>query len=92
VEVEELNETLAELLKKSRPAKAPTRPTVPMRLKSTRGDCARATLRKARRRTRHHGGLGWYIVIVFLGKLTCEGERERKREKEIKGEERVLRC
>lgn len=81
VEVEGSKEALAEeLLKKSRPAKAPTRPTEPMRSKSTRGDCARATSRRARRRTmRHHGGLGWYVVIVDLGGLTYGGEREEKR-------------
>ena len=47
VEVEGSKETLAvELLKKSRPAKAPTRPTAPMRSKSTRGRVAKATWEK----------------------------------------------
>ena len=76
VEVEGSKEALTEeLLKKSRPAKAPARPTVPMRSKSTRGKSARATLRRARRRTRHQG----YVVIVELSGLTYGGrERERK--------------
>ena len=83
VEVAGSKEALTEeLLKKSRPAKAPARPTVPMRSKSTRGKSARATLRIERRRTRHQG----YVVIVELCSLTYGGERE---EKEKKGEERV---
>lgn len=84
VEVEGSKEALTEeLLKKSRPAKAPARPTVPMRSKSTRGKSARATLRIVRRRTRHQG----YVVIVELCGLTYGGERERikKKGKERRG-------
>lgn len=75
VEVEGSKEALTEeLLKKSRPANAPARPTVPMRSKSTRGLSARATLRRARRRTRHQG----YVVIVELCGLTYGGRERRK--------------
>jgi hypothetical protein len=89
VEVEGSKEKLAEeLLKKSRPAKAPTRPTVPMRSKSRRGDCARATLRRARKTMRHQGGLRGYVVIVDSCSLTYGGGREEKREKGMKGEEK----
>jgi len=82
VEVEASKEALTEeLLKKSRPAKAPARPTVPMRSKSTRGISARATLRRVRTRMRHQG----YVVIVDLCGLTYGG---REREKKMKRKER----
>jgi hypothetical protein len=60
VEVEGSNETLAdELLKKSRPAKVPTRPTVPMRSKSTRGGVSAqktTLLRRARAAMQYQRG------------------------------------
>jgi len=86
VEVEGSKETAAEeLLKRSRPAKAPTRPTVPMRSKSTRGESARATLRKARRARRNQGGYRGDVVIVVDGRgLTYERKKEGKKERKRK--------
>lgn len=55
VEVVGSNVTEVVLSNRSRPAKAPARPTLPMRLKSTRGNEAKATLwdkRMAEVRTR----------------------------------------
>src|SRR6266849_6464935 len=78
VEVEGSKETLAdELLKKSRPAKIPTRPTVPMRSKSTRGVSAqKTTLRRARTAMQYQRGRKGYVFIVDLLDTTYEGEVE----------------
>jgi hypothetical protein len=77
VEVEGSNEAVAEeLSKKSRPAKAPKRPTVPMRSKSMRGKSARATLMSARRTMRRQGE---YAVIVESCSLTYGGKRREEK-------------
>jgi hypothetical protein len=78
VEVEGSKETLAdELLTKSRPAKVPTRPTVPMRSKSTRGVSAqKTTLRRARTAMQYQRGPRGYVFIVDLLDTTYEGEVE----------------
>ena len=73
VEVVGSKERLVELLKKSRPAKAPTRPTAPMRSKSTRGRSARTTLRRAMRGMRYHGRD--VVIVNRRGLLTYEEEK-----------------
>jgi len=75
VEVEGLKETLAEeLLKKSRPAKVPTRPTVLMRSKSTRGKLTQTTLMRARMVMQYQRGRRRGAIIVDLLSSTYEGE------------------
>ncbi len=83
VEVEGSKEALAEEpFKKSRPAKVPTRPTVPMRSKSTRGVSAqKTTLRRARTAMQYQGGCRGCVIIVELLELlntTYEGEVKGK--------------
>jgi hypothetical protein len=91
VEVEGSKETLAdELLTKSRPAKVPTRPTVAMRSKSTRGVSAqKTTLRRARTATQYQRGPWGYVFIVDLLDTTYEGEVEgevgRGRDSRLRG-------
>ena len=82
VEVEGSKEALAdELLKKSRPAKVPTRPTVPMRSKSTRGVSAqKTTLRSARTEMQYQRGRMGYVVIVDLLDTTYD-TRGRSKER-----------
>lgn len=77
VEVEGSKETLAdELLKKSRPAKVPTRATVPMRSKSTRGcvSAQKTTLRRARTGMQYQRGHMGYVFIVDLRDTTYGGD------------------
>ena len=87
VEVVGSKETLAEeLLKKSRPAKAPTRPTVPMRSKSTRGKSAQtAALRRARTVMQYQRGLRGGVIIVDLLGSTYDGGRGKMEDKRREG-------
>jgi hypothetical protein len=75
VEVEGSKETELELLKRPRPAKAPTRPTAPMRSKSMRGTSAETISRRMRamRVRRDQGGRRGVVVIVEVA--AYEGAR-----------------
>lgn len=75
VEVEESNVTEGEeLFTRPRPAKAPTRPTDPMRSKSIIGIFAETTSRKTRamRGKRDQGGRRGIVIVVELERGTCE--------------------
>lgn len=85
VEVVGSKEALAEeLLKKSKPAKVPTRPTVPMRSKSTRGRSAQTTLlRRARTVMQYQRGRRGNVIIVdLLGSTYAGGEKIEEKERE----------
>lgn len=80
VEVEGSKEEGEELLKRSRPAKAPARPTVPMRSKSIRGISVAETTTsrrmRARKGMRDQGGRRRVVLIVVeVEGLTYEKER-----------------